>query len=189
MSGVGFLYSTGKSVTISDPDKRPREIFYVTFRLSFYPTTVDPRAPNTVHQFEFSLHLPHSSLSSSVNILLLNSSVVTNKSSETTFNVTLSGISDDQLNKMPATALRDTLSAQRDSISASTTSKTSRSLKSSTPNSSTTTVAMKSTPKMDNVRSPSSVGSIYTGPLDCLDNQSCFNNIYGFTPEIILITF
>ena len=80
------------------------------------------------------------------------------------------------------------LSAKRDSIFATTASKTSRSLTFSTPDSSTTTVTTTSTPKMDMVRSPSSVDSTYNGPLDFLDNQSSFENILGIVPEMLLIT-
>ena len=38
------------------------------------------------------------------------------------------------------------------------------------------------------VRSPSSVDSIYNGPLDLLNNQSSFDNIFGIAPEMLLIT-
>ena len=38
------------------------------------------------------------------------------------------------------------------------------------------------------VCSPSSVGSICTGPLDFLDNQSSFDNIFGLAPDILLVT-
>ena len=51
MSGVGFLDSTGKFITITDPDNRPRDVSYFTFRSSLNPHTVDPRAPNSVHKF------------------------------------------------------------------------------------------------------------------------------------------
>ena len=53
MAGVEFLDSTGKSVTITDPDNFPRDISYFTFISSLNPHTVDPRAPNDIHQFEF----------------------------------------------------------------------------------------------------------------------------------------
>ena len=150
-SGVGFLDSTGKSVTISDPDNRPRDVSYFTFHSSLNPNTVNSRAPNAVHQFEFYLRLLHSSPSSSVNSSLPSASIVTNKSSKTTFNATLSGLSDGQLNKMSATTLRDMFSAQRYFISASANSIISCSLNFSTPDSSTTTVATTSTLKMNMV--------------------------------------
>ena len=67
------------------------------------------------------------------------------------------------------------------------TSRTSRSLIFSTPDSSKTTVRTTSTPKMNIVQSPS-VDSAYNGPLDFLDNQSSFDNIFGIAPEILLIT-
>ena len=51
LSGVGFLDSTGKYVSISDSDNRPRDVSYFTFRSFLNPNIVDPRAPNTVHQF------------------------------------------------------------------------------------------------------------------------------------------
>ena len=99
-SGVGFLDSTGKFVTISDPDNRLRDVSYFTFRSSFNPNLVDPRAPNAVHQFEFSLCLSPNSLSSSVNISLQSPYIVPNHSSVPVFNATPSGFSNDQLNKI-----------------------------------------------------------------------------------------
>ena len=116
MSGVGFLDSTGKSITISDPDNRPRDVSYFTFRSSFNPNLVDPRAPNAVHQFEFSLCLPPNSLSSSVNISLQSPYIVPNQSSMPAFNGTPSGLSNDQLNKISETEMRNMLLAQRDSL-------------------------------------------------------------------------
>ena len=148
MSGVGFLDYTGKSVTISDPDNYPRDVSYFTFLSYLNPNTVDPRALNAVHQFEFSLRLLLSSPSPSVNISLPSASVVTNKSSETTFNVILIDLLDDQLNKMSAIILRVIISIQRDSISASATSTTTF-FGIFHSDSSTTTVAINSTPKMD----------------------------------------
>ena len=123
MSGVGFLDSTGKSITISDPNNHPHDVSYFTFRSSLNPTTVDQRAPHTVYQFEYSLRLPHNSPPSSANTSLPRTSLVTDKSSETTFNATLSSLSYDKLDTMSATALRLILSTQRDSISATATSK------------------------------------------------------------------
>ena len=41
---------------------------------------------------------------------------------------------------------------------------------------------------MDMVRFPSSIGSTYTRTLDFLDNQSSFDNIFGLTPDILLVT-
>ena len=49
-------------------------------------------------------------------------------------------------------------------------------------------VSLTSTPKLDMVRSPSFIGSTYTGPLDFLVDQSSFNNIFGLAPEMLLIT-
>ena len=37
MSGVGFLDSTRKSVNIIEPDNRPRDVSYFTFRSSLNP--------------------------------------------------------------------------------------------------------------------------------------------------------
>ena len=37
------------------------------------------------------------------------------------------------------------------------------------------------------VRSPSSIGSTYTGPLDFLDNQTSFYNIFGLDPDMLLL--
>ena len=62
MIGVGFLNSKGKPVTITDPDHRPDDITYFTFRTTVNPHLVDTRAPDSVHLFEFSLRLPHISL-------------------------------------------------------------------------------------------------------------------------------
>ena len=117
MSGVGFLDSMEKSVTISDPDNRPRDVSYFTFHSSLYPNTVDPQASNTVHQFEFSLRLPHNSTSSFVNFSLPKPSIVPNQSSLPTFNETFSSLSDDLLNQLLETETRDMFSAQPDSLS------------------------------------------------------------------------
>ena len=107
MSGVGFLDSMEKSVTISDPDNRPHEVYYFTFHSSLYPNAVDPQASNSVHQFEFSLRLLHNSTSSFVNFRcrLL-----------PTFNETFSSLSDALLNQVSEIETRDILSAQRDSL-------------------------------------------------------------------------
>ena len=40
---------------------------------------------------------------------------------------------------------------------------------------------------MNMVRSPSSVGSTYTGPLAFLDNQTSFYNIFGLDPDMLLV--
>ena len=51
MSIVGFLDSTGKSITISDPNNHPRDVSYFTFRSSLNPNTVNQRAPRAIYQF------------------------------------------------------------------------------------------------------------------------------------------
>ena len=100
MSGVGFLDSTGKSVNIIEPDNRPRDVSYFTFRSSLNPNAIDYRAPNAVYQFEFSLRLPHNSTSSFVNLSLPSLSVVLNQLSVHTFNANLSGLPGALLNQM-----------------------------------------------------------------------------------------
>ena len=152
MFGVGFRDSTGNFVTITDPDNHPRDASHLTFLSSLKPNTVDPHAPNTVHQLEFPLHLPHNSPSFSVNLSLPSAFVVPNQLSEITFNATLGGLSDNHLDKMSATTLRGMLSTQRNSIYASATSTTSRSLNFSAPNSSTTIMATTKNPKADMFR-------------------------------------
>ena len=117
MSGVGFLDSMEKSVTISDPDNRPHEVYYFTFHSSLYPNAVDPQASNSVHQFEFALCLLHNSTSSFVNFSLPSPSIVPNQSLLLTFNETFSSLSDALLNQVSETERRDILSAQRDSLS------------------------------------------------------------------------
>ena len=149
MSGLGFLDSTGKSLTISDPDNRSCDVSYFTFRSSLNRNNVDHCALNAVNQFEFSSRLFDNLPSSSVNISLPSPSIVPNQSSVHIFNATLSGLTDDQLNKMLENEMRDTLSAQRASLFTSVPSNTSRSLNFFTPNFSTTTVIATSTPKMD----------------------------------------
>ena len=76
---------------------------------------------------------------------------------------------------MTTTKIGDIILTRRDSFPTSDPSTASCPLRFSTPNSSTTTVATTSTQKLDMVRSPSSIGSTYTGPLDFLDNQSSFD--------------
>ena len=151
MSSVGFLDSTGKTATITDPDNHPRDISYYKFHSSVNPNTVDPRVPNTVYHFEFSLRLPRNSLSSFVNLSLPNASIVSNQSSDIIFNATLGGLSDDQLKTNSASALRDMLSAQRDLIPVSATSTPSGSFDFSIPNSSTMSMTTTSTQKIDMV--------------------------------------
>ena len=168
----------GNSVTITDPDNRPREVSYFSYRSSLNPNAIDDRAPNTVYQFEFSLRLPHNSTLSFVNISLPSPSIVTNQSSMPTFNTTFSGLSDALLNQIIAKEMRDMLSAQRGSLSTPTPSTTSRSLKISTPYSSTTTVANTSTQKIGIFCFLSSVGFTYTRILDSLNNQSSFDNMF-----------
>ena len=41
---------------------------------------------------------------------------------------------------------------------------------------------------MNMVRSPSSIGSTYTGLLYFLDNQTGFYNIFGLAPDMLLVT-
>ena len=118
MSDDGFLTSKGKSVTLNDPDNLPRDVSYFTFRLSLNPHTVDPRAPNTVHQFE-PLRLPHNSPSSTVKLSFSIPSVVTNQLSIAIFDATFRELLDNLLNRMIATQMRDILSARRDSLSTS----------------------------------------------------------------------
>ena len=73
MVEVGFLNSKEKSVSITDPDHRPDDITYLTFRTTINPSLVDTRSPDTVHLFEFSLRLPNTSPSLSASRLLGNS--------------------------------------------------------------------------------------------------------------------
>ena len=98
MAGVGFLDSTGKSVTINYSDNHPRDVPSFTFLSYLKPNAVDDRAPHAVHQFEFSLRLPHNSTFSFVNISFPIPSVVPDQSSVTIFSATISGLSDALLN-------------------------------------------------------------------------------------------
>ena len=113
MSSVGFLTSKLKSVTVNDPDNRPHDVSYFTFRSLLYLHSIDSRSPNSVHQFEFSFRLPHNSPSSSVNISMLSPSVVTNQSSVAIFDIVLSRLLDSLLNQITATEIRHILSARR----------------------------------------------------------------------------
>ena len=89
MSGVGFLTLKEKSVTLNYSNNRPSDVSYFNFCSSPNPRIVDPRAPNTIHQFIFSLHLLQNSLSSSVKISVSRSSVITNPFSGATFDANL----------------------------------------------------------------------------------------------------
>jgi len=188
MSGLGFLDSTGKSLTISDPDNRSCDVSYFTFRSSLNRNNVDHCALNTVNQFEFSSRLFDNLPSSSVNISLPSPSIVPNQSSVHIFNATLSGLTDDQLNKMLENEMRDTLSAQRASLFTSVPSNTSRSLNFFYPKILDHDSNSYFNSENGYFRSPSSVGSTYTKPLDFLDDQSSFNNIFGLAPKMLLIT-
>ena len=90
ISGFDFLTSKEESIIMNDPKKHPRDVSYFTFRLSLNPYIVDPRASNAVHQFKFSLRLPLNFPSSSVNLSLPSTSIITNQSSVTLFDATLS---------------------------------------------------------------------------------------------------
>ena len=188
MSGTGFLDSTGKSVTINDPENRLHDVSYFIFCSSLNPHTVDPWAPNAVRQFEFSLRLPHNSPSSFANILLPSPFVVPNQLSVPTFDATLSGISDILLNQILPIEVRDIISNGHDFFSTSTSSTTSRSWKIANPSSSTTTVESISAPKMYLVRSSSSVGSNCTRTLDFWNNQTSVYNIFVLASDMLFVT-
>ena len=126
ISGVGFLDSTGKSVTINYSDNHLRDVPSFTFLSSLKPNTVDDRAPHAVHQFEFSLCLPHNSTFSFVNISFPIPSVVPDQSLVNILNATLSDRLDALLNQISATEMWDILSAQRDSLFTSAPSTTLR---------------------------------------------------------------
>ena len=96
MIDVGFLNSKGKPVTITDPDHRPDDITYFTFRITVNPHLVDTRAPDSVHLFKFSLRLPNTSPSLSASRLLGNSILLnTTPASVDTFESTLENLTDD----------------------------------------------------------------------------------------------
>ena len=62
MFGVGFLNYKGTQVNIIEPSHRLDNITYFTICANINPYLVDTRAPHSVHLFEFSLRLPHTSL-------------------------------------------------------------------------------------------------------------------------------
>lgn len=111
--------------------------------------------------------------------LVLRPSIVSTVLSAFSLDATLNRLSNVQLNWV--------LLARHDNLPASDISTTSRSLNVSTPTPSITTTTATLTSKMDMARDPSSISSTYTGPLDLLDNQAIFNNIFGSTPVILLV--
>jgi len=180
MIGVGFLNSKGKSVTITDPDHRPNDITYFTFRTTVNPHLVDTRIPDSVHLFEFYLRLPNSSPSLSAFRILRDSvqPIITPVPVDT-FDSILKNLTDDDLQFMSATRMRKLLSARHNTLNASRISDTSRILEFTAPPPSATSVASIKTPKMDMICSPSPVGCTYTGTLDFLDDQQSFDKIFG----------
>ena len=119
MTGVGYLNSKEKSVTIDDHSSRPPNVAYITFRSTINPHIVDPRAHDAIHLFEFSLRLPNIFLSSSVILpvdpLALTPTIPT---PAVPFDDTLSQISDAQFENMTETQTRQLLSARRDAFPA-----------------------------------------------------------------------
>ena len=189
MIGVGFLNSKGKSVTITDPDHRPNDISYFTFRTTVNPHLVDTRIPDSVNLFEFYLRLPNSSPSLSAFRILRDSvqPIITPVPVDT-FDSTLKNLTDDNLKFMSATRMRKLLSARHNTLNASRISDTSRILEFTAPPPSATSATSLKTPKMDMICSPSPVGCTYTGTLDFLDDQQSFENIFGSNPVMLIIS-
>ena len=180
MIDVGFLNSKGKPVTITDPDHRPDDITYFTFRITVNPHLVDTRAPDSVHLFKFSLRLPNTSPSLSASRLLGNSILLnTTPASVDTFESTLENLTDDYLQFTSAARMRKLLSVRHNNLTASSISDAFRILEFTTPPPPTTSVASIKTPKINMICSPSPVGCTYTGSLDFLDDQQSFDKIFG----------
>ena len=189
MIGVGFLNSNGKAVNITDPDHRPDDITYFTFRTTVNPHLVDTRAPNSVHLFEFSLRLPNTSPSLSASRLLRDSiQPNTTPAPVDTFDSILENLTDNNLQFMSATRMRKLLSARHNTLNASRSLDTSRILEFTTPPPSATSMASIKTPKMDMICSTSPVGCTYTETLDFLDDQQSFDNIFGHNPVMLIIS-
>ena len=73
MTGIDFLNSERKLVSITNPFRRLDDITYFNFRANINPHLVDTRAPDSVHLFEFSLRLSYTLSSSSASLFLRNS--------------------------------------------------------------------------------------------------------------------
>ena len=189
MTGVGFLNSKGKPVTITDPDHRPDNITYFTFRATVNPILVDKRAPDSVHYFEFSLRLPHTSLSFPAS-RLPGSFVppITTPAPVATLDSTLETLTDDDLLSMSAARMRALLSTRHSTLTASSISDVSRTLEFTIPPPSATTVVSIKTPKMDMIYSPSIDCCTCTGPLDFFNDRQSFDIIFGHNPVMLIIS-
>ena len=60
LQGVGFFDSSGQPITVPDPDNRPVDLTYFTFRSVVNAADIDNRAPDTSLSLEFFLRLPQS---------------------------------------------------------------------------------------------------------------------------------
>ena len=84
--------------------------------------------------------------------------------------------------------MRELISTINNALTASGYSSVSRTLQFTTPLPSTTAVASIETPKMDMIYSPSPIITTSAGPLDFLDDQQFFDNIFGHNPVMLLIS-
>ena len=63
LQGIGFADASGKLISILDPDKRPADLSYFTFRSVVSSITVDARAQDKKLSIKFSLRLSHTLVS------------------------------------------------------------------------------------------------------------------------------
>ena len=63
LQGVGFANTSGKHISIPDPEKRPADLTYFTFRSVVVAVDVDDCAPEITLSVEFSLRLPQTIVS------------------------------------------------------------------------------------------------------------------------------
>ena len=196
LQGIGFLDSSGKPIGVSDTRAADIKFFY--FRSTVLARTIDQRFLTTVLLLYFSLRLPQSITSTaSPPAPTLTSGIRTPPGTPKTTMVqtpasrsisafALDNATDDELNSMDATQLRQfILTARPSPYPASGVTTPSVNLLPSL-----SSLTSSSTPKMDRVRkSVASVGvTIYIGSLDLLDSQASFDSILGNTLVILRVT-
>ena len=89
---------------------------------------------------------------------------------------------------MSAARMRELLSTRHNTLTTSGYSSVSRTLQFTPSPPSTTAVASIETPKMDMIYSPSPIITTSAGPLEFLDDQKNFDNIFGHNPVMLLIS-
>ena len=203
--GVGFVDSSGKPTVVPDPDNRSAGLTYFTFRSVVNAADINNRIPDKPLFFEFSICLPQT-----FRILPPSPGLQTTQTAATSFasdksttavstptrsvsqlSFELGSYMDDALNNLEPTVIVKLLA---DARLARTHKKlqplVSAKLFSTPAHTSIMTPISGLTPKMNRGRSVNSTTSVTTfmGPLDFLDSQLNFDNIFGSRRTIFCLS-